>query len=182
MSKHLLFSWLTKQFPAAHIQTGRDFRILHPNGTISVFIYLEEKMPLKTWYEHQDQYVLAGVHPIWILDADEYVRYSKSNYASGARIRHHIPKAIFNETGFCYYLEKRTGRFIIDIAFRTQRIGLYKNGRAFSHLYDFHDPFQQECHLEEAYVLNGLITYKKVKERMLKKKNQYMDNSPGTPG
>ncbi|OAH54508.1 hypothetical protein AWH48_07900 [Domibacillus aminovorans] len=171
MSKHALFSWLKKQFPDAQIQTGRDFRVLHPNGTISVFIYLEEKMPLKTWYEHQDQYVLAGVHPIWILDADEYVHYSKSKYASGARIRNHIPKAIFNETGFCYYLEKRTYRFIIDIAFHTREIWLYKHGRKLSHLYDFHDPFQQEYDLEDAYFLNGLIVYKKVEARMLEKQN-----------
>jgi hypothetical protein len=171
MSKHALFNWLKKQFPDAQILTGRDFRVLHPDETISVFIYLEEKMPLKTWHEHHDQYVLAGVHPIWILDADEYFHYSKSRYAPDARIRHHIPKAIFNETGFCYYLEKWTHRFTIDIAFDTREIRLEKNGCKLSHLYDFHDPFLQGCDLEDAYIFNNVIAYKAIEARILKKLN-----------
>ncbi|OLN24122.1 hypothetical protein BTO30_01540 [Domibacillus antri] len=169
MSRHALHIWLIHQFPDAQIEKGDDIRVNHTDGSQWAFIYLDEKMPLNMWYEHQDQYTFAGVRPIWILDADLYLRYSKSKSAQGARLRNHIPKAIFSETGFCYYLAKRTRRLTIDVSFKTKEIWIEKNGHLFPHLYDFHDPFHQDCDLEDAFFVSGVIACKRSETRILNK-------------
>ncbi|MCP3761412.1 hypothetical protein NLX67_03275 [Domibacillus sp. A3M-37] len=160
MSIHPLSNWVQRQLPDAHVtvlEKENVIYITHPYGRKLTVIYLCKKMTLNNWYEQQDQYRLASAAPIWILDAPLFIRYSALPEARKARLRGEIPKAIFKETGRCYYWNSRTNRLTIDTLFQTRTIYFQKNGRIRSHNYDFHIPFRQDGDLMDAFLQSGRI-------------------------
>lgn len=165
MSLYVLYKWFHRQLPEADMKLDVKRNVLYTTREEErkqTVLYVRENLTLNDWYEQQDQFKLAGVEPIWILDASRYVRYAKLREARGARLRGSVPKAIFQETGVCYYWNGWERHFVIDTSFEKRIITFQRNNLSLWHEYDFHIPFRQECDIEEVFIRGGRITCKRL--------------------
>ena len=126
---------LKKKFPKAKVELEvyipetkqiADILVSHTSGRAegSVWAFEFQHSPLSDgdWEERHNLYQSANIHDFWILDADKFLKYSKAKDIEHARLRHEPVNAIFENTGFCYFLKLDTREITIDFKFRYEDI------------------------------------------------------------
>lgn len=159
--KQLLFSWLKLEFPDAHIelevyipetQQIADILVDHLNDDLAcqkwVFEFQHSPLSDASWSERHQLYRQAGIHDIWIMDADIYLKYSK--VVEHARIFREPLEVAYNNAGFCYYLDINSLLLTIDCNFMSSSYRYPGKPRAKPWNYKYHSPMVHSTPLENA--------------------------------
>lgn len=139
--KQILYEWLRNHYPSADveyevyipetkqiadilvIQSGEDMEEVR-----LAFEFQHSRLSPSDWEKRHELYQLAGIQDFWILDKEVYMKFSREDGFENARLRKELEKAIYEETGFCYFLDLDNTEMTIDFHFSTQTKPALKKG------------------------------------------------------
>ncbi|MED2737276.1 competence protein CoiA [Bacillus toyonensis] len=137
MGKEILYNWLKNTFKTSIVETEKhiketnqiaDILVTHTQGKIKgerwAFEFQHSNLSAQAWEERHNLYQKANITDFWILDADVFLKYSKSkdSYIQNSRLQKEPQEAIFSSTGFCYFLNLNTLELTIDYRFKYEDI------------------------------------------------------------
>ncbi|MED2737277.1 competence protein CoiA [Bacillus toyonensis] len=166
--KDILFNWLKNRFENAIVEKEKyipetsqiaDILLTHTDGEFNgekwAFEYQHSSLPEIDWQTRHNLYQKAGIKDFWILDAQVFLKYSTSEQGSKLNVRKkkEPQEAIFNTTGFCYFLNIETDKLTIDYKFEYTQVKVKnKNGKYYDNnpkLSRFHKNSNQSCNLND---------------------------------
>ncbi|WP_088363040.1 competence protein CoiA [Bacillus cereus] len=166
MGKEVLYKWLKNTFKTSIVETEKriletnqiaDILVTHTKGKVKgdrwAFEFQHSNLSARDWEERHNLYQKANITDFWILDAEVFLKHSKSkdSYIQKSRLQKEPQEAIFSSTGFCYFLNLNTLVLTIDYKFRYEDIKVERpNGGYFPKKeYKFHKNSEQSCHLHK---------------------------------
>lgn len=157
--KEMLFNWLKNKFPDAEVELEvyipetrqiADLLITYDTGVKWAFEFQRSPLSPDDWKQRHEGYKSARILDFWILEQDHYLKFSTAKGEEHARLRKELEKTIFEETGFCYFLDLNTSIMTIDFSFYTETKYVEVRGRRtrVKNEYTYHSPIQHSSELE----------------------------------
>jgi competence protein CoiA len=158
--KEILFSWLKNKFPDAHVELEvyipetrqiADLLITHVTGVKWALEFQRSPLSPDDWKQRHEGYKSAHILDFWILEKEHYLKFSTAKGEENARLRKELEKTIFQETGFCYFLDLNTSVLTIDFSFYTKTKYVEVRGRRnrVKSEYIYHNPNQHSSELKD---------------------------------
>lgn len=183
--KEIIFNWLKKKYPSAKINTEvyiketkqiADVFLIHTDkgmeGLKWAFEFQHSPLSSTDWEKRHDLYKSAGIQDFWILDQAKYMRFSKAQGITDARIRNDLETTIFNQTGLSYFLDLKKSELTIDFDFYISYENKEIKGKIRRTPYTYHRPIHHSCNLDQARIrMNaefnyGVFVFDNVEEQM----------------
>ena len=183
--KELLYGWLKTNFPTAYVEyeehipeTGQiaDVFIKHTDGNFKglrwAFEFQHSPLTSTDWEKRHELYQSEGIQDFWILDKAKYMKFSKAQGITDARLRKDLESSIFNQTGLCYFLDLETSELTIDFEFYTSYETKIIKRMEIKTPYTYHRPIHHSCHIDRVKIrMNeefkyGVFVYKEVESQM----------------
>jgi competence protein CoiA len=166
--KEILFSWLTSKYRGAFVELEvyipeteqiADVLVTHQSGDMNgqrwAFEFQHSPLSEAEWKRRHSLYQAAGIFDFWIFDSAVFLQYSTAQNAEQARLFREPIKAVFQDTGFTYFLEIPTQRITVDCSFHVRSIERRisaRGGMTVDNDYTFHDPADHKEQLAEAEI------------------------------
>ncbi len=183
--KQILYDWLREKYPSAEV----EFEVYIPQTKQIADVYVrhtDEEMAGLTWafeFQHSplssteweirhNLYQSEGIQDFWILDKAKYLKLSKAQGITDARLRKELEKTIFNETGLCYFLDLESSELTIDFAFITSTERRVINRMKVDTDYIYHSPILHSSHMDKVRIRinekfkHGVLIFDEIEGRM----------------
>ncbi|WP_260288464.1 competence protein CoiA [Peribacillus aracenensis] len=183
--KKILIEWIRKNYPDAEVEYEvyipetkqiADVFVIHTGegmeGIRWAFEFQHSPLSPTDWEGRHELYQSEGIQDFWILDKAKYMKFSKAQGITDARLRNELEKAIYNETGLCYFLDLETSELTIDFDFITSYETRNVRGIDRRTEYTYHSPIQHSIHLDQVRIRmneefkNGVLIYPGIESRM----------------
>jgi competence protein CoiA len=163
--KQILFTWLTSKFPSALVELEvyiteteqiADVLVTHASSQLQgqrwAFEFQHSPLSEAEWKKRHALYQEAEILDFWFFDADVFLQYSQAQEAENARRFREPIKAVFEETGFTYFLDIASEKLTVDCKFYVRSIERRisaRGGMIVENDYTFHDPLDHSEDLSE---------------------------------
>lgn len=183
--KQILYDWLREKYPSAEVefevyipQTKQiaDVFVTHTEGEVAglrwAFEFQHSPLSASDWEKRHNLYQMEGIQDFWILDKAKYMKFSTAKGIKDARLRKDLEKAIFNETGLCYFLDLETCELTIDFAFINSTERKVINRKQITTIYTYHKPSLHSSHIDKVRIRinkqfnHGALVFDEIESRM----------------
>jgi competence protein CoiA len=185
--KQVLYEWLKKKFPAADVEY--EVYIPETNQIADIFVEQSEegmeglrwafefqhsRLTSTGWETRHELYKSADIQDFWVLDKAKYMKFSKANDITDARIRNELERTIYNRTGLCYFLDLESSELTIDFNFTTSWSTTIVRGVKHKNSYTYHSPIHHSTHIDQVRVRmndefkHGVLIYPEIESQMEK--------------
>lgn len=183
--KEVLYEWLKGKYPTADIEYEvyipetkqiADIFVKHVDkgmeGVRWAFEFQHSSLSTIDWQSRHELYKSVGIQDFWILDKAKYMRFSKAQDITNARIRSDLEVTIYNKTGLCYFLDLESLELYIDFKFITSWHSIVVRGVRRQNEYTYHQPIHHSINLDKVKVrMNdefkyGVLFYRKIEKQM----------------
>lgn len=163
--KQVLYEWLKNKYPTADVEY--EVYIPETNQIADIFVEHSEEgkeglrwafefqhspLSVADWETRHNLYKSVGIQDFWILDKAKFMRFSKAQGITDARIRNELETIIFNKTGLCYFLDLESLELTVDFKFITVPETKVIRGVKRSTDYTYHIPKIHSANIEQVNV------------------------------
>lgn len=130
-AKKDLLSSLQKKIKNNIADVNQEVRIQETNQRADILISLKgnassriaiefQRKPLSIddWEKRHQLYRSQGIIDIWIFDKETYMKNSKAKNMTHARKRGKLIRHVYNQTGYCHFLDVKNELLIVDYDFK----------------------------------------------------------------
>lgn len=183
--KEILYTWIKKNYPDAEVQYEvyipetkqiADIFVVHSKDRLKglrwAFEFQHSPLSSKEWEKRHNLYQSVNIQDFWILDKAKFMKFSKAQGITDARLRKDLEKAIYSETGLCYFLDLNTSELTIDFEFTTSTERRLINKVEVKNEYTYHNPVHHSSPIDQVQIkLNDqykycVLTYNNIEKRM----------------
>lgn len=191
--KKILYEWLSRTYPDAYVEyeehiveTGQiaDVYVEHSEegmeGLRWAFEFQNSPLSPTDWESRHELYKSQGIQDFWILNKATYMKFSKAQDITDARLRNDLEKTIYNKTGLCYFLDVESSELTIDFEFTTSWVTKVVKGYERKNEYTYHRPIHHTVPLEQVKIRmndefkHGVLVYSEVESQMEERLNRIL--------